>query len=71
MKDIMLLIWYWLEVKYAQLLCLFGVRRSASPIPEGIYCYEYDDERNATKAEANASTCKIFRAIITIITNCL
>ena len=25
-----------------KLLILFGVRRSASPIPEGVYCYEPD-----------------------------
>ena len=66
MKDRILLIWYWLEVKYAQLLYLFGVVRSALPIPEGMYCYEYDDERNATKADNDygyyIKPCKYYRS---------
>ena len=64
MKDRMLLIWYWVEVKYAQLLCLFGVRRSTKPIPKGVYCYEYTGHQwTNTKGETINETrcCPYFR----------
>ena len=37
-------------VLWWKLLILFGVRRSAKPIPEGLYCYTPDVKKNkATK----------------------
>jgi hypothetical protein len=64
MKDIMLLNWYWLEIKYSQLLCLFGVRRSTKPIPKGMYCYEHTGHRYTnTKGESiiKIRTCPYYR----------
>jgi len=66
MKDRILLVWYYVEVKYSQLLRLFGVRRSTLHIPEGMYCYDYDEERNATKDPDDVGyyvkTCKYYRS---------
>lgn len=39
---------YWLEVKFTQLLYLFGYKKSTSPIPKGYYCY--GREKEETKA---------------------
>jgi len=35
-----------------KLLILFGVRRSALPIPEGMYCYAPDDEKNCANDDS-------------------
>lgn len=39
----LLLIWYWLEIKYIQ---IFNITYPKDPIPEGMYCYENDFEKN-------------------------
>ena len=64
MKHKLRLLWYWLETRYAKLLRLFGVVRSTDYIPDGMYCYEYDEERNA-KEPTNGywiKTCKYYRS---------
>lgn len=35
-----------------KLLILFGVRRSISPIPEGMYCYAPNDEKNCANDDS-------------------
>jgi len=41
---------YWgknlVNILWWKLLILFGVKRSTSPIPEGMYCYAPDVEKN-------------------------
>ena len=64
MRTKLRLLWYWLETRYAKLLRLFGVVRSTDCIPDGMYCYEYDEERNA-KEPADGywlKTCKYYRS---------
>ena len=46
MKHKLRLLWYYSETRYVKLLRIFGVRRSASVIPTGMYCYVCDEERN-------------------------
>jgi hypothetical protein len=37
-----------INILWWKLLFLFGVKRSTSPIPEGIYCYSSDIKKNST-----------------------
>lgn len=41
---------YWsvnrINLLWWKLLFIFGIRRSTSPIPVGMYCYATDDEKN-------------------------
>lgn len=46
MKKRLLLPWRYVEVLYAKVLNLLRIERDASVIPEGVYCYVWDDERN-------------------------
>lgn len=46
MKQIFKLFWYYLETRYTKVLRYFNIRKDESIIPKGIYCYEYDEERN-------------------------
>ncbi len=64
MRTKLRLLWYWLETRYAKLLRLFGVVRSTDCIPEGMYCYEYDEERNAKNPTDGywIKTCKYYRS---------
>ena len=68
MRTKLKLLWCWIETRYANLLHLFGVVRSTDCIPNGTYCYEYDEERNAKKP-ANGyygywiKPCKYYRSI--------
>ncbi len=66
MKTKLRLLWYWLETRYAKLLRLFGVVRSTNCIPHGMYCYEYDEERNTKEPSNDGSywinTCKYYRS---------
>ncbi len=41
-KNLVNMLWW-------KLLFLFGVRRSALPIPEGMYCYSPDIEKNKAR----------------------
>lgn len=47
---------YWTEnlvnMLWWKLLILFGVRRSALPIPEGMYCYAPDNEKNCANEDS-------------------
>lgn len=63
--DRILLIWYYIEVKYTQLLRLFNIRKKDNIIPVGMYCYEYDEERNAKNPSGGSywiKTCKYYRS---------
>lgn len=64
MRTKLRLLWYWLETRYAKLLRLFGVVRSTDCIPDGMYCYEYDEERNAKEPTDGywIKTCKYYRS---------
>ena len=66
MKTKLRLLWYWIETKYAKLLHLFGVVRSTDCIPDGMYCYEYDEERNTKEPCTDGGywikTCKYYRS---------
>ena len=64
MRTKLRLLWYWIETRYAKLLRLFGVVRSADCIPDGMYCYEYDEERNAKEPTDGywIKTCKYYRS---------
>lgn len=59
------LLWYWLETRYVKLLRLLSVVRSTDCIPNGMYCYEYDEERNAKEPCEDGGywvkTCKYYR----------
>jgi hypothetical protein len=46
MKHRLILLCYYIETRYVKLLRMFGIRRDASVIPKGQYCYVYDEERN-------------------------
>ena len=43
MKHKLRLLWYYAETRYVKLLRIFGVRRSTDYIPDGMYCYVWDD----------------------------
>ena len=44
-KNLVNMLWW-------KLLILLGVRRSVLPIPNGMYCYAPDDEKNYTKDDS-------------------
>ena len=51
-----------------KLLFLFGVRRSALPIPDGMYCYAPDIEKNEARKEAEPyayyiKPCKYYKTL--------
>jgi hypothetical protein len=65
MLDMFRMIWYWFEVMYSRLLNLLGVVRSTEPIPKGMYCYEYDEKRNAEEPLKDGyytKVCKYYRS---------
>lgn len=45
-KTQMTLMGYWVEAKMSRLLLMFGVVFDIKNIPEGMYCYTIDEERN-------------------------
>ena len=66
MKTKLRLTWYWIETKYVKLLRLFGVVLSTDVIPNGMYCYEYDEEKNKRApldgTEYWVKTCPYYRS---------
>lgn len=65
MKTKLRLLWYWLEVQYARLLNSLGVPRSTDEIPNGMYCYEYDEERNVKEPQKDGywiKKCRYYRS---------
>ncbi len=65
MKYKIKLLWCYVEIVYARLLRLFGVVRSTDCIPDGMYCYQYDEERN-TKEPTDGhciKPCKYYRSM--------
>lgn len=64
MRNGLRLIWYYTETRYAKLLRMLGVKRNASVIPGGLYCYVPDDERNKKEPLENGywvKRCKYYR----------
>lgn len=64
MKTKLTLLWYWVEIQYAKILNKFCIVRSIDCIPNGMYCYEYDEERNS-KEPTNGyyiKPCKYYRS---------
>ena len=56
-KNLVNMLWW-------KLLFLFGVRRSALPIPEGMYCYSPDIEKNKAKKDFSTyyiNPCKYYK----------
>ena len=58
-KNLVNMLWW-------KLLFLFGVRRSALPIPEGMYCYNPDIEKNKAKKDFSTyyiNSCKYYKTL--------
>ncbi len=60
------LVWYYVEVLFSRILNFLNIKRSEDCIPKGMYCYEYDKERNE-KEPCNdggywIKTCKYYRS---------
>ena len=50
MKYRLKVLWYYIEIGWAKLLLLFGIRKSTAPIPKGTpYCYVWDEEKNKSE----------------------
>jgi len=66
LKQVRFLVVY-VEVAYARILCLLRINKSTSPIPEGHYCYVYDEERNKKEPLKNGGywikPCKYYRIL--------
>ncbi len=61
------------NVLWWKLLFLFGVRRSALPIPEGMYCYAPDDEKNAKATSFKyyyIKPCKYYKTLWSSFNGC-
>lgn len=58
------LFWYWLETRWGKILLKFGVARSITNIPHGMFCYSYDDERNSKEPTEGywVKHCKYYRS---------
>ena len=51
---------------WGKLLLLFGVGRSTLPIPEGMYCYTPDIEKNEARKDCNiycVKPCKYYKIL--------
>jgi hypothetical protein len=63
MKTKLILFWYWIETMYTKLLHLFGIEHSKEFIPNGMYCYEYDEKLNNRPVDGHRiKTCKYYRS---------
>lgn len=67
MKTRLKLLWYWLETKWVKALrLLFGIKLGSDVIPNGMYCYEYDEEKNKRapldKMEYWVKVCPYYRS---------
>jgi hypothetical protein len=58
-------VWYVIETRFTKLQLLFGITKDESVIPNGMYCYEIDKERNLTEPTAGVwiKTCKYYRGL--------
>lgn len=59
--------WYFIEVKYTRIERYFGKRKDKSVIPEGMYCYTWDEEREIRQPHNNGGfwikSCKYYRSM--------
>lgn len=66
MKEKFELIWYYVETRYTKLLNFFNFKKDSLIIPKGMYCYEYDEERNIKDPSYDGGywikTCKYYRS---------
>lgn len=66
MKHRIILTWYCIEAAYARIMRLFGFRKDSSIIPNGMYCYEIDEDKNKNVPRENGGywikTCKYHRS---------
>ncbi len=65
MKERLILLWYFVEVLFAKVMLRFGVKKDSSVIPEGVYCYSFDKEKNAKEPLKGGfwiEQCKYFRS---------
>jgi len=57
---------YWIEVQFIKMIRFFGINGDESKIPNGFYCYDYDEKRNTEDPCDEGywiKTCKYFRSI--------
>jgi len=65
MKTKIILFGYWIETRITKILNFFNISYDIGPIPEGMYCYEWDKERNEKEPLENGywtKTCKYYRS---------
>lgn len=59
------MIWYYIEVYFSIILSKLGFKKDKTVIPEGHYCYTWDDEREKNQPHINGGfwvkTCKYYR----------
>ena len=64
-KEFIILLWFYLETKFMRFLKLFRFKSDSSVIPNGMYCYTIDNERNVNQPCKNGEywikPCKYFR----------
>lgn len=63
-KDKLKIVKYYLEILWCKLALFFGVEKDTGPIPEGPYCYTFDEERNKKEPIDGywIKTCKYYRS---------
>lgn len=57
--------WYFIEVLFTKTQRLFGYKKDTSVIPEGYYCYVFDNERNKKEPIRGywIKPCKYYRSM--------
>lgn len=59
--------WYYIEVLFTKVQRYFGIRKDTSVIPEGMYCYTWDNERELREPHTNGGywikPCKYYRSM--------
>lgn len=60
------LLWYYIETRFTKVLNFFGVKKDISLIPDGLYCYTFDYEKNKNEPCKDGGywikTCKYYRS---------
>lgn len=57
---------YYVEVYFTKFQRFFGIRKDTSVIPEGMYCYEWDEEKEKRAPHPNGfwiKPCKYYRSM--------
>lgn len=60
-------LWYYIEVYFSKFQKLLGIKKDKSVIPEGMYCYVLDEEREKREPHINGGywikPCKYYRSM--------